>query len=78
MLLTLLASPGNQTDLSFLPGRELKRNDAYVQYSLYRKLRDEAQELVIAENNPERLFASVGSEVQHQQSQCEESAKQIL
>ena len=77
MLLTLLASPGNQTDLSFLPGRELKRNDAYAQYSLYRKLRDEAQELVIAENNPERLFASVGSEVQHQQGQREEAAKQI-
>ena len=43
----------------------------------YRKLRDEAQELVIAENNLKSLFAAVGSEVQHQQSQREEAAKQI-
>ena len=43
----------------------------------YRKLRDEAQELVIAENNLKSLFAAVGSEVQHQQGQREEAAKQI-
>lgn len=46
-------------------------------YAEYRKLRDEAQELVIAENNLKSLFAAVGLEVQHQQSQREEEAKQI-
>jgi len=48
-----------------------------VAYAEYRKLRDEAQELVIAENNLKSLFAAVGSEVQHQQGQREEAAKQI-
>ena len=46
-------------------------------YAEYRKLRDEAQELVTAENNLKSLFATVGSEVQHQQGQREEDTKQI-
>ena len=46
-------------------------------YAEYRKLRDEAQELVTAENNLKSLFAAVCSEVQHQQGQREEGTKQI-
>ncbi len=48
-----------------------------VAYAEYRKLQDEAQELVIAENNLKSIFAAVGSDVQHQQGQREEAAKQI-
>jgi len=46
-------------------------------YGPYRKLRDEAQELVIAESNLRSLFADIRSEEQHQQSQREDGTKQI-
>ena len=46
-------------------------------YAEYRKLRDEAQELVIAESNLRSLFADIRSEEQHQQSQREDGTKQI-
>ena len=52
-------------------------SDKKTAYAEYRKLRDEAQELVIAESNLRSLFADIRSEEQHQQSQREDGTKQI-
>ena len=40
----------NQTDLSFLPGRESKRNDAYAQYEDY--FREELEIPILIQGNP--------------------------
>ena len=40
----------NQTDLSFLPGRESKRNDAYAQYEAY--FREELEIPILIQGNP--------------------------
>ena len=40
----------NQTDLSFLPGRESKRNDAYTQYEDY--FREELEIPILIQGNP--------------------------
>lgn len=40
----------NQTDLSFLPGRESKRNDAYAQYEDY--FREELEVPILIQGNP--------------------------
>ena len=39
----------NQTDLSFLPGRESKRNDAYAQYEAY--FREELEIPILIQGN---------------------------
>ena len=40
----------NQTDLSFLPGRESKRNDAYAQYEAY--FREELEIPILIQGSP--------------------------
>lgn len=47
----------NQTDLSFLPGRESKRSDAYAQYEAY--FREELEIPILIQGSPRDIYAKV-------------------